>query len=218
MQIIVGRNLSNLRLRPTMAAKMKNIAEILIGLKNSDLELRDRLVQSGQLGDGYNEEMANLHNKNADMLNKIIDEIGYPTIEKVGKEGSEAAWLVIQHAIGQPHFMKKCVKLLKNAANQDKANPRNLAYLTDRIAVLENKPQLYGTQFDWDESGQLSPNVYDDPIKVNQRRKSIALNTLAAQTEIMRRQVNKENQFPPNNFEERKKEIEKWKKTVGWIK
>jgi hypothetical protein len=34
----------------------------------------------------------------------------------------------------------------------------------------------------------------------------------------MRRQVNKENQFPPNNFEERKKEIEKWKKTVGWIK
>jgi hypothetical protein len=53
------------------------------------------------------------------LLNKIIDEIGYPTIEKVGKEASEAAWLVIQHAIGQPHFMKKCVKLLKNAANQD---------------------------------------------------------------------------------------------------
>jgi hypothetical protein len=51
LQIIVGRNLSNLRLRPTMAAKMKNIAEILIGLKNSDLEFRDRLVQSGQLGD-----------------------------------------------------------------------------------------------------------------------------------------------------------------------
>jgi hypothetical protein len=198
--------------------KYKDITETLIGLKNSDLELRDRLVQSGQLGDGYNEEMANLHNKNADMLNKIIDEIGYPTIEKVGKEGSEAAWLVIQHAIGKPDFMKKCVKLLKNAANQDKANPRNLAYLTDRIAVLENKPQLYGTQFDWDEYGQLSPNVYDDPIKVNQRRKSIALNTLEEQTEIMRRQVIKENQLPPNNFEERKAEIEKWKKTVGWIK
>ena len=218
MQIIVGRNLSNLRLRPTMAAKMKNIAEILIGLKNSDLEFRDHLVQSGQLGTGYNEHMANLHNKNAELLSKIIDEIAYPIIEKVGKEASEAAWLVIQHAIGQPHFMKKCENLLKDEVNQHNANPKNLAYLTDRIAVFENKPQLYGTQFDWDESGQLSTNAYDDLFKVNQRRKSIGLNTLAAQTEIMRRQVNKENQFPPNNFEERKKEIEKWKKTVGWIK
>ncbi len=195
----------------------KDIAEIIIGLKNDDLELRDRLLFTGQMREGYNQEMANLHNKNAGILNEIIDSIGYPTIDKVGKEASEAAWLVIQHSIGQPDFMKKCVKLLENAVNENKADPKNLAYLTDRIAVFENKPQLYGTQFDWDENGELSPNPFKDLIIDNQRRKSIGLNTIDEQTEIIRRQAKIENQSPPKVNEERKKEMEKWKKSVGWI-
>jgi hypothetical protein len=195
----------------------KNIAETLIGMKNNDLELRDKLIQSGKLGEGYNEEMASLHNKNAEILNKTIDTIGYPTIDKVGKEASEAAWLVVQHSIGQPAFMKKCMKLLEHLVNENKIYSRNFAYLTDRIAVFESKPQLYGTQFDWDENGELSPKFFDDLTKVNQRRKSIGLNTLEEQTQIMREQVKNENQSPPEDFEKRNEGIEKWKKSVGWI-
>ncbi len=194
----------------------KDIAEIIIRLKNADLELRDRLILSGQLGEGYNEEMAKLHNKNAVILNNIIDKIGYPTIDKVGEEASEATWLVIQHSIGQPAFMKKCAKLLAEAVRDDRASERNLAYLTDRIAVYENKPQLYGTQFDWDENGELSPKRFDNLTKVNLRRKSIGLNTLEEQTEIIRKQVKNENQSPPADFVKRKKEVERWKKAVGW--
>jgi len=195
-----------------------SIAKKIIELKNADLALRDNLIQSGQLGEGYNEEMKELHNRNAKILNDIIDTIGYPAIDKVGKEASEAAWLVIQHAIGQPNFMRKCVELLENAVSENKADPVNLAYLTDRIAVSEGKPQLYGTQFDWDENGELSAQPFDDLAKVNQRRKSIGLNTLEEQTVIMRRQVKNENQSPPTNFEKRKREIAKWRKAVGWIK
>jgi hypothetical protein len=194
----------------------EDIIEIIIGLKNADLELRERLILNGQLGEGYNEEMANLHNKNAKILNKIIDTIGYPTIDKVGKEASEATWLVIQHSIGQPDFMRKCMNILEKAVNENKADPKNLAYLIDRIAVFESKPQLYGTQFDWDENGELSPNLFDDLINVNQRRKSIGLNTLEEQAEIIRKQAKNENRSSPTDFEERKKEIEKWKKNVGW--
>ena len=65
----------------------KSIAERIIDLKNADLEFRDRLVQNGQLGEGYNKEMEKLHNRNAKILNDIIDTIGYPTICKVGKDG-----------------------------------------------------------------------------------------------------------------------------------
>ena len=191
-------------------------ADKIIELKNADLELRDRLIQKGHLGEGYNEEMANLHNKNAEILNEIIDTIGYPTIDKVGKEASEAAWLVIQHSIGQPDFMKKCVKLLEVAVSENNANSQNLAYLTDRIAVFEDNPQHYGTQFDWDENGELSPNRFDDLTKVNQRRKSIGLNSLEEQTAIIRKQAKSENQSPPKDLEKRKQEITKWKKTVGW--
>lgn len=194
----------------------KDIAEIIVGLKNADLELRDKLIQSGQLSEGYNEEMAKLHNKNAEILNDIIDKIGYPTIDKVGKEASEATWLVIQHSIGQPAFMKKLAKLLEEAVRDGRASKRNLVYLTDRIAVFENKPQLYGTQFDWDENGELSPHHFDDLTKVNQRRNSIGLNTLQEQTEIIRKQAKNENQSSPTDFGKRKKEIERWKKSVGW--
>lgn len=196
----------------------KSIAKKIIDLKNADLVLRDKLVKSGKLSEGYNEEMKELHNRNAKTLNDIIDTIGYPTTDKVGKEANEATWLVIQHSIGQPVFMKKCAELLKSAVKENKADPKYLAYLTDRIAVFEDKPQLYGTQFDWDEYGNLSPNLFDHVAKVNERRKAIGLNTLEEQTEIIRKQVKNENQSPPADFEKRKKEIEEWKKTVGWIK
>ena len=194
------------------------IAEKIIKLKNTDLEFREKLIESEKLGEGYNKEMEKIHTKNAKILNKIIDTIGYPTIKKVGKEASEAAWLIIQHSIGEPDFMKKCVELLEVAVLKNTANSKNLAYLTDRIAVFEGKPQLYGTQFDWDESGELSPNICDDLKKVNQRRKSIGLNSIEKQTKIIRKQAKNNNQSPPADFDKRKQEMEEWKKTVGWTK
>lgn len=204
--------------KTTKKMDYKSIAKQIIELKNADLALRDKLVQSGQLSEGYNEEMKELHNRNAKTLNDIIDVISYPTLDKVGQEASEATWLVVQHSIGQPVFMKKCAALLKTAVRKNNADPKNLAYLTDRIAVFEEQPQLYGTQFDWDENGNMSPNPFDDPAKVNQRRKSIGLNTLEEQTEILRKRVQDENQKPPTDFEKRTQETKEWKKKVGWTK
>ncbi|HAT68870.1 MAG TPA: hypothetical protein DCS22_00075 [Flavobacteriaceae bacterium] len=193
------------------------IAKTIIALKNNDLEFRKKLIKRGQLGKGYNKEMAQIHNHNATILNEIIDEIGYPTEQNVGKEANDAAWLIIQHAIGQPNFMKKCSRLLEVAERKHKTSSKKLAYLTDRIAVFENKPQRYGTQFDWDQNGELNPNRFDDLEKVNKRRKSIGLNSIEEQTELIRQQAKNNNEEPPNDFEERKQEIETWKRTVGWI-
>ncbi len=186
------------------------MAEKIVDLKNADLALREKLIQSGQLSNGYNEEMKELHNRNAIVLSDIIDIIGYPTIDKVGKEADEATWLIIQHSIEQPDFMRKCAKLLEKAVSENNADPKSLAYLTDRIAVFEGKEQLYGTQFDWDEQGNLSPSPFDDLNKVNKRRKSVGLNTLEEQTNIIRKQAENENQLPPTNLKKRKQEIEEW--------
>ncbi|WPO82257.1 DUF6624 domain-containing protein [Chryseobacterium sp. JJR-5R] len=195
----------------------KSIAEKIIYLKNADLELRDRLIKTGMLGAGYNEEMKKRHTKNAEILDKIIDHIGYPTAEKVGNKASEAAWLVIQHSISMPDFMRKCLKLLENSIPKTNAEKISMAYLADRIAVFEGRPQLYGTQFDWDENGQLSPNPYDDIHKVNERRTDLGLNLLEDQTIIIRNHAQKENRHPPADLEERNKEMEAWKKSAGWI-
>ena len=85
--------------------------------------------------------------------------------------------------------------------------PKNSLILgADRIAVFEDKSQHYGIQFDWDENGTLSPNKFDNITKVNVRRKSIGLNILKEQTEIIRKQAKTENQSPPKDFEKRKQE------------
>ena len=195
----------------------RKLAAKIISLKNADLALRDKLVKTGELGNGYNEEMRAMHNSNAAALQEIIAVIGYPSIAKVGKEASDAAWLVIQHAVEQPEFMKNCLNLLQKAVDQNEADPKSLAYLSDRIAVFEGKPQLYGTQFDWDEHGELSPNLYDDLVKVNERRQAIGLNSLEEQTEFIRANAKQENLLAPKDFEQRKKEVEDWKKRVGWV-
>ncbi|QSW87639.1 hypothetical protein J0383_15255 [Flavobacterium endoglycinae] len=194
------------------------IAKRILELKNADLNLREKLIKSKQLSEGYNQEMEKLHNQNAKTLAEIIEIIGYPTIDKVGKEANEATWLIIQHSIGQPDFMRKCAAELKTAVNENKADAIHLAYLTDRIAVFEDKPQLYGTQFDWDETGKLIPNPFDDLAKVNERRKAIGLITLEEQTESIQKRALNENQTPPKDFNKQKEEMNEWRKKVGWIK
>lgn len=196
----------------------KSIAKEIIELQNADLELRDKLIQNGQLSDGYNREMEALHNRNADTLNNIIDKVGYPTVDKVGKEANEAAWLVIQHSIGQPEFMRKCSALLEKAVAENQADAKQLAYLTDRIAIFEGRPQLYGTNFDWDENGEMNPYQYDDLEKVNQRRKTLGLNSLEEQTEIIRKLAVAENEKPPADMKERAKQFDEWRKKAGWVK
>lgn len=196
----------------------KSIAAKIIELKNADLALRDKLVQNGKLSESYDVAMKSLNNENAKILDNIINAIGYPTIDKVGEEANEASWLIIQHAIEQPKFMKNCAELLEVAVKERKADPKSLAFLTDRIAVLEGIPQLYGTQFDWDEDGKLSPNHFDDLSKVNERRKLLGLTTLEEQTGLIRKRVQDEKQTPPKDVAKRKQEIETWKRNVGWIK
>lgn len=195
----------------------KELAKKIIELKNADLKLRDKLIEEGRLGDGYDQEMAKLHTKNADILDSIMSEIDYPTIGKVGKEANDAAWLVIQHSIGNPDFMIKCLKLLAEAVEHKEADKIHLAYLSDRIAVFQGKNQLYGTQFDWDDNGEMNPYKFDDLEKVNARRKAIGLNSIEEQIQVMRQRTKVENENPPQNIQERKIEFDKWRKSVGWI-
>ena len=197
---------------------LEKISQTILRLKEKDDKLRAKLIENGTLSNGYNQEMKAIHNSNTKELNRIIDAIGFPTSEKLGEEASSAAWLIIQHSIGQPDFMKKCAALMEIEVEKGQADKINFAYLTDRVAVFEGNPQLYGTQFDWDENGEMSPAKIDDYDKVNERRKAIGLNSLEEQIKVMRERIKTENQPLPKDYEERKREYDEWRKSVGWIK
>lgn len=53
---------------------------------------------------------------------------------------------MIQHS-PDLRFQKDCLEKMKNAVAGKEINKREIAYLTDRILVKENKRQLFGTQF-----------------------------------------------------------------------
>lgn len=193
--------------------KLREISLKIVALRSKDTELRNLLLASGSLDDRYHPKMEQLHNENAEVLAKIIEEIGYPTIEKVGEDASRAAWLVIQHAIGKPVFLRKCLLLMQ----EEHIQPTQIAYLSDRIAFFEGREQLHGTQYDWDEQGLLSPHPYDDLELVNQRRAELNLDSLQERTKKVRQQAREENHNAPTNFRKRKIEFDIWRKRVGWI-
>jgi hypothetical protein len=58
------------------------------------------------------------------------------------------------------------------------ASAADLAYLTDRVRVGENKEQVYGTQFRLVD-GKWQPFPIEDEKNVDERRKEVGLSTLA---------------------------------------
>lgn len=109
--------------------------------------------------------------KRTSQLEAIISQIGWPTIALVGKEASWAAWLIAQHSDHSPSLQKKCLELVHSAYQQNQINPLNFAYLTDRVAVNLNQPQIFGTQW----SDETTPHPIADQDNLDLRRLSVGL-------------------------------------------
>ena len=161
--------------------------------------------------------MAAVHEHNAERLQAIIEEVGWPGQSLVGEDGAQAAWLIAQHAISKPAFQRHCLELIRHAVKQGDMPPHTEAYLTDRIRFNERRLQVYGTIFDWDEEGNMSPWPIEQPGGVDIRRRNMGLPPLAQTIQEMQEQARKEGNRPPANYEARQREIETWAKKVGWI-
>ena len=130
----------------------------LLEMGRLDRVTRAELAASGDLFDaGYEPRMARVHERNAQRLRRVIEAVGWPGTDLVGPDGAEAAWTILQHAIGEPDLLRRALPLLEAAAREGRADPAHAAMLEDRIRFFEGRPQRYGTQLDWDAEGNLSP-------------------------------------------------------------
>ena len=108
---------------------------------------------------------------------KILDEFGWLGKDDVGWKANIALFLVIQHS--ELEIQKKYLPLLHEAVKEGKAEPGNLAYLEDRIAVQQNKKQIYGSQLEYDTlTGKYHALPIEDPENVDKRRKKMGLLSL----------------------------------------
>lgn len=194
----------------------ETIRQELLTLAKEDARLREELAADGSLFEGYHPRMEEVHKRNAARLMEIITEHGFPYISLVGEDGEDAAWLIVQHDIGEPDVQRKCLILIKEAVAKGEAPSWQLAYLDDRIRTFEGRPQLYGTQFDWDENGLMSPLPIEDEKNVDKRRTSVGLPPLAETIEEHRARISKSNEHCPPDLQNRKKEMDDWARSIGW--
>lgn len=192
----------------------ETLSQELVALAKGDLSVRDELVADGSLcSHGYHPRMEALHKDNAARLAAVIEQYGWPGISLVGEEGAWAAWLIAQHAISNPPFVRRCLSLLKQAASNNEIIQWQAAMLEDRVRMYEGKPQIYGTQFQPSKNGELNPYPIENPESVNDRRLAVGLNTLEERTAELREQSARENIPMPTDLEE---QYEKWLYSVGW--
>ena len=153
----------------------------LLALRAEDKRVRTMLLEAGELGGPYVPEMEHVHRRNAARFRELLAEHGgWPGIDQVGDDGAEAAWLIVQHAIGEPEFMRSSLAILHVAVAKRQAPAWHAAYLEDRIAMYEGRPQRYGSQWmDDPVDGCARPWQLADPEHIDELRARVGLAPLA---------------------------------------
>ena len=107
--------------------------------------------------------------------------------------------------------------LLRDAIANGEAEPWQAAMLEDRIRLLEGRFQVYGTQFDWDEEGELSPYPpIEDLDHLEERRKKAGLRPMVEEIRMKREAMARSNEKPPQDLVKRRRKMDDWARSVGW--
>jgi hypothetical protein len=103
---------------------------------------------------------------------------GWPGPDLVGVDGTEAAFLLVQHADADPAFQKEMLPLVEKAVRAGDLRGSEYALLTDRVLVAEGKPQIYGTQMIV-QGKALVPRPIADEAHLDKRRAEMGMEPFA---------------------------------------
>ncbi len=146
-----------------------------------DQAVRDTLVQFMQQGEEPDSalqlRMLAVDSANTNWLEQVIAERGWPGHSVVGEDAAHSAYLIAQHS-PDPEFQKEVLRLLEAAYEVGVATGGEVAYLTDRVAIQEDRPQLYGTQFTILDGGGMELYPIEDSANVDARRAAVGLPSL----------------------------------------
>jgi hypothetical protein len=116
----------------------------------------------------------------------IHDKYGFPNYDIVGNKVSNDYWLLIQHQDSRISFQDSVLKKMKIEVDKGLASGLNYAYLIDRVKVNTNQLQIYATQMQLNKNNtSYEPKPVIDPEHLNERRKSVGLNTIEEYVKVM---------------------------------
>ena len=140
--------------------------------------LKQRYGQKSPQLDSLFRRMQTQDAQNEARVDAIIAQYGWPGASLVGRTGSMAAFLVVQHS--SLAAIQKYLPLIREETRKGGLAPQNLALMEDRVLVFQGQPQVYGSQVRTNTStGKAEFFPIAEEARVDERRATMGLGTLA---------------------------------------
>lgn len=162
----------------------------LIKRVKQDQAIRNELISKGV---GHPDKsilarMEAIDASNTKRMRVIVRQYGWPGPKLVGRDGTEAAFLLVQHA--ELTFQQEMLPLVEKAYESGNLSGPSYALLLDRVLVGEGKPQVYGTQAkrieEWNGREPVLEPIVDE-ANVDKRRAEVGLSPLSGYRELLKR-------------------------------
>lgn len=120
-------------------------------------------------------QMCAVDEANTAWLRDQLKAHGWFGLSRYGRDADMAAFLMVQHADRNRAFQRETLGLLEKLVAQGESEPRTYAYLYDRLAGADRRPQRYGTQGRCTGPGVWEPHPVEDPAHLDERRAQVGL-------------------------------------------
>jgi len=146
----------------------ENFVEEYTSKLEAIVDIDQRAIRDFRTGKITASDSAEINRKNVGIVKKIIAEVGFPTIRLTSQKAYKAAVLVVLHS-DDLEFINKSIMDMQNA-DPVSIQKRDIAYMIDKVKVIQNLPQLYGTQYKIDKNGTLTYIEIEEPEELENRR------------------------------------------------
>lgn len=180
---LTTKNIKASKNEPT-AVTHPELREVLLEMIEEDQHWRHKIRNTRFSNTAVLDATSEVDARNMVRMKQIVDEYCWPTRRMVGRDGTHAAWLLIQHADRDPEFQLRCLDLMENHLEDGEVLKSDFAYLVDRVLVNNGKLQRFGTQFH-KVDGKLTHQSMEDPAHVDERRVKFGLQSMADYKKLM---------------------------------
>lgn len=175
---VVVTSLSTLPIRAQQPAERPELRTELLQLYKDDQAERVGFAAAVSRNDtDYLRRLLDSDARREARLKTIVVAEGWPSVALVGRDGVEAAWMLLQHA-ADTTWQASMLPILERAAEAGEVDRSDVALLTDKILVRSGRAQRYGSSFSI-SGGRLVADPIEDEQHVEARRAAVGLPPMA---------------------------------------
>ncbi len=160
------------------------VTQTLLNMRQKEQALQAKINEiSDKFGDEQalfelDEQQQKMYVEHMAKLEEVMGSAGWISSKKYGKTACEQALTIMKNAPGER--LENHLDVVLKAAENDEANPEEVAYIHDKVLMHQGKKQLYGTQIAFNEKKGIN-DVYpiEDEANVDTRRAKVGLEPLA---------------------------------------